>query len=222
MVARANYDQPEPQPAVARSRSKSWSVPLDQLDFDSQSAPIPPRPRATSRSYRAAQPQRLRASRPTANIFASLHPVVLAAGVAVAALLAYLLLSVLVGWVAVRLDDLQYGSPRTMQLDALVGHNEEAGSPTHLIAINLNRQISVIEIPGSDISKARVITGPYLFGAEESLTPAKLAVRDLNGDSKPDLLLTVKNEQIVYLNDGQNFRAMTAAERSSLQGGGSQ
>ncbi len=221
MVARVNYDQPEPQSEVARSRSKSWSVPLDQLDFDNEPAPLRHRPRAASRSYNALPPQPLRASRPT-NIFASIHPVVLAAGVAVAALLAYLLLSVLVSWVAVRLDDLQYGSPRTMQLDALVGHNEEGGSPTHLIAINLNRQISVIEIPGGDIGKARVITGPYLFGAEENLTPAKLAVRDLNGDSKPDLLLTVKNEQVVYLNDGQNFRAITASERSSLQGGSSQ
>ena len=31
----------------------------------------------------------------------------------------------------IKLDDLHYGRPRTAQLDAWVGHNEAAGTPTH-------------------------------------------------------------------------------------------
>src|SRR5947208_2834866 len=83
--------------------------------------------------------------------------------------------------------------------DAVVGHGDSATQPTHFIAINLNRQVSVIEIPGGDISKAVAISGPYLFGEGEDLTPVKLDVTDLNGDGKADLLVDVKSEQMAYI-----------------------
>src|SRR2546425_1583080 len=41
-----------------------------------------------------------------------------------------------------------YGRPRTFQTDAVVGHNDSAASPSHFIAINLNRHVEVIECPG--------------------------------------------------------------------------
>src|SRR6185436_826227 len=102
--------------------------------------------------------------------------------------------SALMTWTQIKLDDLAYGNPRTTHLDAVVGNGDSALSPTHFLALNLNRQVSVIELPGGDISKALVISGPYLFGDGEDLTPVKLQVEDVNADNKPDLLLTVKNE----------------------------
>ena len=104
-----------------------------------------------------------------------------------------------------------------MQLDAFVGHNEAEGVPSHFIAMNLNRRVTVIELPGGDNSQAHTIVGPYLFGQGEDLTPVQAAVQDVNGDDHPDLLVSVKSEQIIYLNDGQSFKLMSPEERAALQ-----
>ena len=112
---------------------------------------------------------------------------------------------------------MQYGNPRTTHLDAVVGHGDSTEAPTHFIAVNLNRQVSIIEIPGGDISKATAISGPYLFGDGEDLTPVHLQAEDVNGDGKPDLIVTVKNEQLVYINDKDTFRSITADEKTKLE-----
>ena len=79
-------------------------------------------------------------------------------------------------------------------------------------------------VAGGDTQGASTITGPYLFGANEDLTPVKLAAADLNGDDHPDLLVEVKNEQLVYINDKDknSFHLMTAEERARLAPGASQ
>ncbi|HMO55856.1 MAG TPA: hypothetical protein PKA05_03740 [Roseiflexaceae bacterium] len=133
-----------------------------------------------------------------------------------AALAAYVLISLLVTRVAVTVDDLRYGRPRTDHLEAFVGHDETAGLPTHLIALNLNRQIVIFEIPGGDTAKTRTINGPYLFGAEEHLTPAVLGLADVDGDGLPDLLLDIRRERIVYLNRDGTFRLPTAEEQAFI------
>ena len=90
------------------------------------------------------------------------------------------------------------------------------GKPTHLMALNLNRQVVVVEIPGGDASKTRTISGPYLFGANEDLTPVTLSLRDMDGDGLPDLLVDVRREQIVYLNRDGAFRLPNADEQARL------
>ena len=72
-------------------------------------------------------------------------------------------------------------------------------------------------MPGADSSRAAAIIGPYLFGSGEDLTPVQIATQDVNSDGKPDLIVTVKNEQLIYLNDGANFKLMTPEERAALQ-----
>jgi hypothetical protein len=136
-----------------------------------------------------------------------------------AAIAIYAVVSLLVGKAHVVIDDLRYGRPRTMHLDAFVGHDETAGHPSHLMAMNLNRQVVVVELPGGDGSKARTLTGPYLFGAEQDLTPVLLDLRDMDGDGKLDLLLDVQHEQIVYLNKDGAFRLPTAEEQATLNRG---
>ncbi len=119
-------------------------------------------------------------------------------------------------WGQVKLDDFRYGRPRTMQLSGFVGHNETAGVPTQFIAMNLNRRVVVFEIPGGDASQTRTLTGPYLFGANEDLTPVRLRLESVNADNALDLVISVKNEEIIYINEGGSFRLINADERAAL------
>lgn len=142
---------------------------------------------------------------------------------AVLALLAvYVLLSSLFGAARVMVDDMKYGRPRTYHLTANVGRAEEANAPTHLIAMNLERQVVIVEIPGGDSSKVRTMPGPYLFGAGEDLTPVTMRLADMNGDTAPDLIVRVKDEEMVYINRDNSFNLITAEERQQLiqQGAG--
>lgn len=135
---------------------------------------------------------------------------------ALSILVGYLLLMLVSGRAQILMDDLRYGRPRTTQLSAYVGHNEQAGQPSHFVAMNLNRRVVVIELPGGDSTKAQTLQGPYLFGAKEDLTPVALRVEDINADSKGDLVIAVKNEEIVYINEGEAFRLITDDERRQL------
>ena len=135
---------------------------------------------------------------------------------AVVILLLSLLVGTLNGWLSTTLNDLRYGRPRVSHLSATVGHEGEQGLASEFIGLNLNRRVVVLEFPGGDASKARTIVGPYLFGAGEDLTPITLDTLDVNQDSLPDLLVNIKNEQLVYINQPDGFRIITAAEQGSL------
>ncbi len=102
-------------------------------------------------------------------------------------------------------NDLHYGRPRTSQLDAVVGHSDSAINQTHFIFLNLNRHVEIIEIPGGDATHMRVFMGPVLFGDGQDLTPVTGEIRDVNGDGKPDMIVHILNEQIVFLNNGTTF-----------------
>ena len=99
-----------------------------------------------------------------------------------------------------------YGLPRTYQTDQVVGHADSIAHPSHFIALNLDGHIDVIELPGGDASHARIYTGPQLFEVDAMLTPVTLSFKDVNGDGKPDLLLHVQDQTIVFLNDGTQFK----------------
>ncbi len=131
--------------------------------------------------------------------------------------LAYLVVALLSGWGQVWVDDMRYGRPRTVHVTGTVGHNETTGEPTHFVAMNLNRRVVVIELPGGDATKAQTLQGPYLFGANEDLTPVGIRLQDVNADNKNDLVLSVKDEEIIYINGGENFRLINADERQQLQ-----
>jgi hypothetical protein len=134
----------------------------------------------------------------------------------IAVLAAYVLLSSIFGWMQILVHDVQYGRPRTFHITANVGRPEEAAAPTHLIAMNLDRQVVIMELPGGDTTKIRVLPGPYLFGAGEDLTPVTMRLADMNGDSAADLVVRVKNEEMVYLNREGGFALITAEERQQL------
>jgi hypothetical protein len=83
--------------------------------------------------------------------------------------------------------------------------------------MNLNRQVVVFEIPdGENTTHIRTLQGPYLFGAGEDLTPVTLHMQDKNHDNNADLILRVKDEEVIYLDRGGTFSLMTADERQRL------
>ena len=128
----------------------------------------------------------------------------------------YLLLTPVFAWGQRRLDDMRYGFPRTTQIGGLVGHDEAGGEPTHLMALNLRGQISILELPGGDPAKTRAIVGPYLVGADGPYVVPHLSLQDVSGDGQVDLLLQVREETVVYINDNGTFRLITPAERARL------
>lgn len=116
--------------------------------------------------------------------------------------------TMLVSWWHLHQDDVTYGRPRTFQSDAVVGHSDSPAHPSHFIALNLNRQVEIIEFPGSDGSHARIYLGPTLLGDGEDLTPVTLSFRDVTGDGKPDMLISIvgQNTAVVFVNDNGVFR----------------
>jgi hypothetical protein len=114
------------------------------------------------------------------------------------------------------LNDIRYGMPRTVQVSGYVGHGDAHTMPTHFIAINLDGQVSVLEIPGGDIDQLTVLPGPYVVGADGPRVVPQLDLGDLDGDGHSDLLITLRGETVVYLNKDGGFRLMTPAERARL------
>lgn len=134
-------------------------------------------------------------------------------------ILGYLLLTPVFAWGQRRLDDVRYGYPRSTQVDGSVGQGGR-GDPSHFIALNLHGQVSIVELPGGDPAKVRSINGPYLVGADGPFVVPRLSLADVNSDSKPDLLLQVREEVVVYINDNGSFRLITPAERARLSKAG--
>lgn len=171
----------------------------------------------TSKNLRSAQ-----AVQPPAQMLSQrLYTVAYGVMLLLAALAIYVLVGVLISQVRVTVDDLRYGRPRTTHIDGFVGHGEAAGRPTHLIALNLDRQVVILELPGGDATSPRTITGPYLFGASEDLTPVTLQLQDVDGDGLRDLVLDIRSEQVIYLNKDGTFRLPAREEQALLNQRGS-
>ncbi len=99
-------------------------------------------------------------------------------------------------------DDLHYGRPRTTHVDQFVGHETEK-IPSHFVAMNLNGQIYVLEIPGGNVSISHLLIGPHLIGPNADLTPVSLS---FPGDPHhPDLLITIDNIQMRFRNTGNSY-----------------
>lgn len=123
--------------------------------------------------------------------------------------------SLAVNWWHGYQDDLHYGRPRTTQYDVRVGHGDNH-TLSHFLAINLNKQIEIVEFPGGDATKAKVYIGPTLVGDGEDLTPVTLEFRDVNRDGKPDMIVQIGESRTVFINDKGVFRPLHTDERIEL------
>lgn len=121
----------------------------------------------------------------------------------------------LISWGQCALNTLRYGYPRTFQIDAVVGHQDSARSPSHFLSINLHGRIQVVEWPGGDASHARIYLGPQLFEPDSDQQPAFLSFADVSGDHRPDMLIDVEGSRIVFINDAGSFRPPVAGETYS-------
>jgi len=128
----------------------------------------------------------------------------------------WVVLNVLANWWQITLDDWHYGRPRTFQTDAVVGHNDSAANPSHFIALNLNRHIEIIEFPGGDASKAKIYVGPTLIGQGQDLAVVTLSFKDVNGDGKPDMIVSVQGSRFVFINDNGAFRPVRPGENVQI------
>jgi hypothetical protein len=116
--------------------------------------------------------------------------------------------SVVLGWVQTASDDLHYGRPRTFQMDAFVGH-ETGRVPSHFIALNLQGQIEIIELPGGDATHARMYVGPHIYGPGADLVPVTLRFVEGAQPHHPDMLILFQNTQVVFRNVNGTFAPAT-------------
>jgi hypothetical protein len=140
------------------------------------------------------------------------------AGVYALALLALaLVVSRGLGWAQRSLDDLRYGTPRTVYLADAVGGGDSEAAPTRFIALNIDGQVSVLVLPGGDVSRLATLPGPYVIGDNGSAAVPLLSLADLTGDGAPDLLVTIRGETVVYGNQAGSFALLTPEERARLE-----
>src|SRR5258708_7297499 len=145
------------------------------------------------------------------------HPLLLLGLGMVAMLALWTGLFLVISWWNTTWDDLHYGRPRTFQIDAVVGHNDSPGNPSHFIALNLNGRLEVIEFPGGDASKARIYIGPQLYGNGDNLAPVTLSFVDVNGNHRPDMILHFQDTRLVYINENGGFRPANPDELPAVE-----
>lgn len=210
----------DPRPGRLPNSSRTYApVPgRKQVEYEYQEeivhTSIPPRrsaQRTPHPNYNRAQPPEVIYGQPARQrhteeprprrrgVFRS-HPL-LWSGIGMAlALLAWYGLSNLAAWWQVHQDDATYGRPRTAQYDVVVGHNDGPNHPTHIIALNLDRTVVIIELPGGDTSKSRIYRGPTLFGPDADLAPVTLTFPDPDHTGRPEMIVHVQSASIMYQN----------------------
>jgi len=102
--------------------------------------------------------------------------------------------------------DATYGFPRTWQCDAVVGHSDSTQHPTHFIFMNLEGRVVIVEMPGGNVAHAKIYQGPQIFTDSPASVPVTGEFQDVNGDGKVDMIVHVGSSQIIYLNDGTQFK----------------
>ncbi len=91
----------------------------------------------------------------------------------------------------------------------MVGHSDSAAHPSHFTFENLRGHIIIIELPGGNIAHAHIYGGPTIYTAGGDLVPVTGSFQDVNGDGKPDMVVTIgdgsNKTQIIFLNNGTTF-----------------
>src|SRR5260370_40413788 len=90
----------------------------------------------------------------------------------------------------------------------MVGHGASQSNPSHFTAENNNGQIIVVELPGGNVSKAKIYQIETVPGNAGN-PPVKLSFQDMNGDGKRDMLVQIGDGSAMFyvtlLNNGTEF-----------------
>jgi len=204
-------------PSVANRRTQTQQYPTGQQPFPQK----PSQPLQPSQPYRNPRKPQV-SSEADQNAKRRVHWL-LFVGIGMIAMLAvWVLGSSLLAWVSYEHDNIVYGNPRTYQTDAVVGHGGDSPQhPSHFIAVNLNRQVIIVEFMAGNPAKSIDYVVPYyILGQGGNLTPVTLSFRDVTGDGKPDMIVDIhlspQDQTFVFVNDGTKFRAPTAKDNIHL------
>ncbi len=74
----------------------------------------------------------------------------------------------------------------------------------------------VIELPGSDPTKARIYPVTTLFGDGQGLTPVTISFKDVDGDGLLDMEIHIQDQTLVMINTNGSFRPLKAGEKVHL------
>lgn len=116
------------------------------------------------------------------------------------------------GWIAFNavgswwqgvVDNIAYGTPRTFQTDANVGHN---GRTSHFIAVNLAGEVEVIETQKGHPEASKIYT-VITMSEDQASIPVTITFQDLNGDGKIDALIHYGGTEIPMYNNGTGFQS---------------
>jgi len=221
---------------IGRTRADVQSVVLTKSDaqIPARKSAIPPRRTATQTSIPAVRASR----RPTGPVeteevsprrsgdlsvhrqrgfnWSRFHWSVYVGVAMLVMLIGWIAFSSLASWWQVTQDDWHYGRPRTFQTDAVVGHNDSDTNPSHFMAVNLQRHVEIIEMPGGDASKAKIYVGPVLIGQGQDLAVVTLNFKDVNGDGNPDMIVNIQDSRFVFINENGGFRPAHPGEKVQL------
>lgn len=88
----------------------------------------------------------------------------------------------------------------------VVGHNHDsAARPSYFEFINLQGRVLIVELPAGDPAKAMIYTGPQVLGQSAYTQQVTGDFRDVNGDGRVDLIVSIGGQQITFLNTGTKF-----------------
>ena len=112
-------------------------------------------------------------------------------------------------------NDIRYGTPRTYQVDQVVGQGGDSPAhPSHFIAINKNHQAIIIELKAGDPAQAITYTTP--ISNDNGEAPVTLEFRDVTGDGKLDMIIHIhfltREQIVVFINTGTQFRPTNGKE----------
>jgi hypothetical protein len=137
-----------------------------------------------------------------------LHPLVWPGVFLLFLLLGWMGLSVVTAWWQGVQNDWTYGKQRHFEIDAVVGHTDSATKPSHFTAENDDGEIIVIELPGGNVTKAKMYQIETIPNNLNN-PPVKLSFQDMNADGRPDMLVVIGDGSatlyVTLYNNGTQF-----------------
>ncbi len=136
------------------------------------------------------------------------HPLVWTGAFLTLLILGWIGLNVVTAWFQSVQNDWTYGQKRHFDIDAVVGHSDSPANPSHFTAENRNGQIIVIELPGGNVSKAKIYQIETIPNNIDN-PPVRLSFQDMNGDGRPDMLVQIGDGSatlyVTLWNNGTEF-----------------